>query len=91
MRPPTLQCVVDRGTPAGTRDSVMVSCQHKYVLHNLEGMGWTRFDFRRMQSQSNHHGPPVIALRHRSRIKTEEKAKVIAVGWGMYLNALLTI
>ena len=27
----------------------------------------------------------------RSRIKTEEKAKVIAVIWGTYLNAALTI
>ena len=25
------------------------------------------------------------------RIKTEEKAKVVAVGWGTYLNAALTI
>ena len=28
---------------------------------------------------------------HRRRIKTEEKAKVVGVGWGTYLNAALTI
>ena len=28
---------------------------------------------------------------HRKRIKTEEKAKVVAVGSGMHLNAALTI
>ena len=28
---------------------------------------------------------------HRRRIKTDEKAKVVAVVWGTYLNAALTI
>ena len=28
---------------------------------------------------------------HGRSIKTEEKAKVVAAGWGMYLNAALTI
>ena len=28
---------------------------------------------------------------HRRRIKTEEKAKVVAAVWGTYLNATLTI
>ena len=28
---------------------------------------------------------------HRRRIKTEENAKVVAVVWGTYLNAVLTI
>ena len=28
---------------------------------------------------------------HRRRLKTEEKAKVVVVGWGMYLNVKLTI
>ena len=28
---------------------------------------------------------------HRRRIKTEEKAKVVGVGWGTYLNTALTI
>ena len=32
-----------------------------------------------------------IAGMHRRRIKPEEKAKVVAVGWGTYLNAVLTI
>ena len=40
------------------------------------------------------HGPPILYLRrtaeqYRRRIKTEEK--VVTVGWGMYLNAALTI
>ena len=30
-------------------------------------------------------------LRHRRRIKTEDKAEVVAVIWGTYLNAALTI
>ena len=29
--------------------------------------------------------------KQRRRIKTEENVKVVAVGWGMYLNATLTI
>ena len=29
--------------------------------------------------------------KHRRRIKTEENAKVVAVGWGTNLNATLTI
>ena len=28
---------------------------------------------------------------HRKMIKTEEKAKVVTVGWGMYSNAALNI
>ena len=28
---------------------------------------------------------------HRRRPKTEEKAKVVSVGWGTYLNGALTI
>ena len=31
-----------------------------------------------------------IRLQHRRRINTEEKAKVVAAGWGTYLNAALT-
>ena len=33
----------------------------------------------------------VLAGTHRRRIKTEEKAKVVAVVWGTYLNTALTI
>ena len=32
----------------------------------------------------------LIHYSHRRRIKTEEKAKVVAVGWWTYLNAALT-
>ena len=39
-------------------------------------------------SQAVAHGD---SLHHRRRIKTEEKAKVVAVVWGTYLNAALTI
>ena len=30
-------------------------------------------------------------VNHRRRIKTEEKAKVDAVGWGNHLNSVLTV
>ena len=33
----------------------------------------------------------LLALQHRRRIETEEKAKVVVVVWVMYLNAELTI
>ena len=33
----------------------------------------------------------VKSVEHRRRIKTEEKPKVVAVEWGTYLNAALTI
>ena len=32
-----------------------------------------------------------VRSRHRRRIKTDEKAKVVTVVWGTYLNAALTI
>ena len=37
------------------------------------------------------HKGPERRYTHRRGIKTEEKAKVVAVGWGAYLNAALTI
>ena len=47
-------------------------------------MGDTRF-----KPGTVHVPPQLYALRnqHRRRIKTEEKAKVVAVGWETYLNA----
>ena len=32
-----------------------------------------------------------VGQQHRRRIKAEEKAKVVAVVWGTYLNATLTV
>ena len=43
--------------------------------------------------QNNHHTYELTVkhLQHRRLISTEEKAKVVAAGWGAYVNAALTI
>ena len=57
------------------------------VLHDGHGLADPVAD----EEDSPEGGGGVEIGVHRRRIKTEEKAKVVGVGWGTYLNAALTI